>query len=161
MDIFEQDSVASRPSLARAIIVENVDPDKRGKVKVSYPWLKDGSDTISHWSRVALPFASKDAGFCFIPEIGDEVIVMFEDGNIETPIVIASLYSEKNPPPVAGRPGDNNQDEKNTVRYIKTKSGGTILEMRFATSYSRSVERANTPPTSIPSRAASSTRGSA
>ena len=42
-----------------------------------------------------------------------------------------------------------------------SSAAGTIFEMRLATSYSRSVDSANTPPTSMPARAASSTRGSA
>ena len=42
-----------------------------------------------------------------------------------------------------------------------SSAAGTILAIRSATRYSRSVESANTPPTSMPSRAAASTRGSA
>ena len=42
-----------------------------------------------------------------------------------------------------------------------SSAAGTIFEIRSATAHSRSVERANTPPTSMPARAAASTRGSA
>jgi hypothetical protein len=42
-----------------------------------------------------------------------------------------------------------------------SSAAGTIFEMRLATAYSRSVDSAKTPPTSMPARAAASTRGSA
>ena len=101
--------VASGPSsnTARPLITGVVigvvtsldDPDKLGRVKVKYPWL--GDDAESHWARVARPSAGTDYGFLWFPDSHEEVLVAFEHGDLEFPIVIGSLWSGKNKPPAA------------------------------------------------------------
>jgi len=114
----------SVPLLARAVVRAADDPDKQGRVKVEYPWYNGASGQMpSEWARLCLPYASKENGMWMIPEAGDEVIVFFENGNIDSPIVMGSLYSSRNPPPASGKSGDHNSDGKNDLRFIKTKSG--------------------------------------
>lgn len=110
-------------TFARAIVRANEDPDKRGRVRVEYPSLHgDSANTPSEWARLCLPYASAGHGAWFVPEVGDEVLVVFENGNLDSPIVMGSLYSGANKPPTAGRPGDG----KPVVRFVKTKSGHTL-----------------------------------
>ena len=51
----------------------------------------------SAYLRVMTPIASSDSGFFAIPRIGDEVVVSFLEGDIDKPMVSASLYNAYNP----------------------------------------------------------------
>jgi len=57
-----------------------------------FPWLN--ATYISAWCRVMQIGAGKaGAGFLWIPEIDDEVLVGFDRGSIDYPYVIGSLYN--------------------------------------------------------------------
>lgn len=83
-----------RTSDAQVAFVENnLDPNKLGRVRVRFPWqVKDGD--CSPWIRMATPFATNGGGVTFKPEKGDEVLLNFEDGNIERPYIVGSLQSK-------------------------------------------------------------------
>ena len=75
-------------------MVTNVnDPDKLGRVKVKFPVLSDKEET--DWARVVMLGAGKKRGAVFVPEVGDEVLVGFENGDVRHPVVIGGLYSSK------------------------------------------------------------------
>ena len=76
----------------RAIITHNQDPLKLNRVRVRYPWQGDSKDSTP-WIRIALPMASDGSGFNFLPEVGDEAIINYENGNIERPYVEGMVYS--------------------------------------------------------------------
>ena len=79
----------------RAYVAESGDPTKMGRVCIRYPW-QSKDDASSPWIRVAVPFApsnSENGGMLFTPNEGDEVLVDYENGNIERPFVIGSLYN--------------------------------------------------------------------
>lgn len=85
----------------RAFITHNADPLKMNRVRVRYPWQgkteKDedleASEDSTPWIRIALPMASDGSGFNFLPQIGDEAIINYENGNIEKPYVEGMLYT--------------------------------------------------------------------
>ena len=56
----------------------------------------------SPWIRIATPMATSGGGMFFKPEKGDEVMVDFENGNVERPYVTGTLYSKNVPAPKAG-----------------------------------------------------------
>ncbi|MCB0417608.1 MAG: hypothetical protein KDD39_08165 [Bdellovibrionales bacterium] len=115
------------PVMARAIVRENNDPDKKGRIRVEYPWFHGNSAEMpSEWARLCMPYASKESGSWFLPEIGDEVMVYFENGNVDFPIVMGALYNPKNTPPSSGRDGDHNDNNKNDLKFIRTRSGHMI-----------------------------------
>jgi uncharacterized protein involved in type VI secretion and phage assembly len=70
----------------------------RGRVRVTYPWL--GDDVDSWWARVAMPGAGNGAGMVWIPQVGDEVIVAFEHGDISYPVVLGGLWNGKDKAPL-------------------------------------------------------------
>lgn len=76
----------------RAFITHNTDPLKMNRVRVRYPWQGQTEDPTP-WIRIALPMASDGSGFNFLPQIGDEAIVNYENGNIEKPYVEGMLYT--------------------------------------------------------------------
>jgi uncharacterized protein involved in type VI secretion and phage assembly len=100
------------------VVTNNNDPDELGRVKVRFPWLS--SDTESHWARVATPMAGAGRGLYFLPEVDDEVLVLFERGDVRFPFVIGSLWNGKDAAPA------DNADGKNSVRIIKSRSGHLI-----------------------------------
>lgn len=98
------------------VVTNNHDPDNAAKVKVVYPWTDNQVE--SHWARLATLYAGKDRGSYFVPEIGDEVLVVFERGDIASPIVIGSLWNGVDELPEPGHP-----DGQNNHKVIETRSG--------------------------------------
>ena len=76
-----------------AFVEGNLDPDKLGRVRIKYPW-QSVSDVSSPWVRMATPFATNGGGVTFKPCNGDEVLINYEDGNIERPYIVGSLQSK-------------------------------------------------------------------
>ena len=101
------------------IVTNNQDPDGLGRVKVKFPWLSDQDE--SHWARVLSPMAGPDRGLYFLPEVDDEVLVAFEQGQIEFPYILGALWNGQDSPPATNDDGANNQ------RLIKSRSGHVIL----------------------------------
>ena len=80
---------------------EEIYPDEFGRVKVQFHWdrvgQKDEQTTI--WIRVAHHIAGKNWGFHGLPRIGQEVVVAFEEGDPDRPLVIGSVYNDEHMPP--------------------------------------------------------------
>ena len=79
-----------------ALVTDNLDPDDRGRVKLKFPHASD--DYVSGWARTAHAGAGSDRGHVVLPEIGDEVLVAFEHGLFDRPIVLAGLFNGKDLP---------------------------------------------------------------
>ena len=107
------------PATTVGLVTNNNDPEGRGRVKVSFPHLHDQVE--SFWARVASPMSGNGWGLQFIPEVGDEVLVAFLEGDIQTPIIIGSLHNGKDKPPLEADDGQNN------LRIIRTRSGHEIV----------------------------------
>ncbi len=100
-------------------IVEQNDPDDLARVKVSYGWF-DGNASMSEWARVVHLYAGKNYGTVFVPEVKDEVLIAFYQGDMRQPYVLGGLYNLKDTPPTAR---NNGRDQK----MIRTKAGHEIL----------------------------------
>ena len=106
----------------RAKVIDNKDPEKLGRIRVQFLWQQEQDDTLmTPWIRIAQPYAGDGKGFLFIPEIDEEVMVGFENGNAEKPYMIGSLYHGKQKP----RPGWFGDDD-NRGKTIRSRSGQTI-----------------------------------
>ena len=80
-----------------AVVTNSDDPTKAGRVKLKFPWLAD--DYESDWARTVAVGAGDSRGIAFLPEVGDEVLVAFERGDVRSPFVLGALWSTKNQPP--------------------------------------------------------------
>jgi len=101
------------------VVTNTTDPDSLARVKVSYPWMAD--DAESPWARVVTPMAGNDRGLVCRPEVGDEVLVAFEHGDVRFPYVLGAVWNGTDKPPQnRGSDGDNN------VRMIRSRSGHEI-----------------------------------
>jgi uncharacterized protein involved in type VI secretion and phage assembly len=105
--------------VAAGIVTNNHDPDELGRVKVKFPWLSDDNET--DWVRIATLMAGSERGSFFLPEVGDEVLVAFEHGDINRPFVIGALWNGIDKPP------ETNSDGQNNIRKIKSRSGHEII----------------------------------
>jgi uncharacterized protein involved in type VI secretion and phage assembly len=115
----EDRNVYQVPGVTAGIVTNNQDPDKLGRVKLKFPWLSDDNET--GWVRIAVLMAGADRGTVFLPEVGDEVLVAFEHGDINSPYVIGALWNPKAKPP------EGNADGKNNIRKITSRSGHEII----------------------------------
>ncbi|MEM6284399.1 MAG: VgrG-related protein, partial [Chloroflexota bacterium] len=103
-----------------AIVTNINDPDKTGRVKVKYPWMDDKLE--SGWMRVMSIGGGSKRGFLWLPEVNDEVLVMFEHGDFNHPFIIGGLYNGKDKMPET-KAVENGKVE---IRTIKTREGHTI-----------------------------------
>lgn len=95
--------------------------DSKYRVKLKFPWLPSDAADESYWARIAVPMAGPDRGTYLLPEVDDQLIVVFEHGDIRRPIVIGALWSDKQKPP------ETNGDGKNNIRVIKSRSGHRLI----------------------------------
>ena len=105
-----------------AEVTDNADPENLGRVQVQFAWQKSRNKT-TNWIRVrsldagSSETVSKNRGFVFVPEIGDQVMVDFELGDPCRPFVSGSMFHRNN-----GKGG--NAD--NSIKTIITRSGHTF-----------------------------------
>ncbi|TNE84578.1 MAG: hypothetical protein EP330_29260 [Deltaproteobacteria bacterium] len=111
------------PTAVIGIVKDNKDPDKLGRVQVTFPtlYISGGNENaVSFWLRVLSPDAGSAVdsldgkghqaidvgakkgsgrGFYAVPEIDDEVLVLFTQGSQDVGIVIGQLYNGADSPP--------------------------------------------------------------
>lgn len=80
---------------------EEIYVDRYGRIKVQFHWDREGQkdENSSCWIRVATPWAGKGWGTISIPRIGNEVVVGFEEGDPDRPLVVGSVYNAEQVPP--------------------------------------------------------------
>lgn len=88
-----------------AVVMDNMDPKYLGRVRVKYTWQKD--DNWTPWIKVMAGLATKKGTVYFQPQVGDYVIVDYENGNIELPFVAGSVFTKNAPPKWGTRKFEN------------------------------------------------------
>ncbi len=81
--------------VVNATVIDNVDCTGEARVQLMLPWLPG----FMPWARVATAMAGMARGTFFIPQIGDEVLVAFNQGDVREPFIIGSLWNTLDRPP--------------------------------------------------------------
>lgn len=121
--------------VVHGLVVDVVDPDAIGRVKIKLPWYGAGYE---EWARVSQIYAGNGYGSTWIPEVECEVLVAFDQGDMRTPYVMGSLHSKVDPPPTSRSDSVDVKtlltpagseltfDETNGTIDLKTSSGASI-----------------------------------
>lgn len=102
------------------LVTNNTDPEKMGRIKVRFPWLHDSVE--SHWARIAQPYGGPGRGSFWLPELGDEVCVIFDRGDPNHPYVLGGLWNGIDLVP---RPG--NPDGRDNTKIWQTRNGHKLV----------------------------------
>jgi type VI secretion system secreted protein VgrG len=119
-----------------ARVVNHNDPRGMGRIQIKYDWMEDA---MTAWARMTTPSAGGGRGFMFMPEVGDEVLVVFEHGDVERPYIVGALWNGVDSAPRQGfwdgeamqAVGSNGTQvaadmARNDIKRIVTKSGNRI-----------------------------------
>jgi uncharacterized protein involved in type VI secretion and phage assembly len=83
--------------LVPAVVSDVKDPEKLGRARLTFPWL--AKDYTSGWARTVQFGAGKQRGALILPEVGDEVLVGFEQGDFDSPYILGGLHNGTDKPP--------------------------------------------------------------
>src|SRR5215207_3298372 len=92
--------VQRRPLIAGlvpAVVSDVKDPEKLGRARLTFPWL--AADYTSGWARTVQLGGGAQRGSLVLPEVGDEVLVGFEQGDFDSPYVLGGLHNGTDKPP--------------------------------------------------------------
>lgn len=80
---------------------EEIHTDEHGRVRVQFPWDREGKldDNSSCWMHVSQGWAGAGYGMFHLPRVGQEVLVLFLDGNPDAPVVVGRLFNRAEPVP--------------------------------------------------------------
>ena len=85
-----------------AVVIDIKDPDNQGRVKITLPWTPDAQGArYEAWARLATLFGGNNRGSWFVPDVDDEVLVAFEQGNARRPYVLGGLWNGNDKAPQA------------------------------------------------------------
>jgi uncharacterized protein involved in type VI secretion and phage assembly len=102
-----------------AIVTDIVDPDRLGRVQVSFPWLGSDGDSVRAWATLLAPYADDNQGFVALPEVQTQVVVGFEAGDLHRPYVVGACWNGKEMMPVTAT-------KPNNKRLIRSRSGSVL-----------------------------------
>lgn len=111
------------PGALLAKVVSVKDPENRNRIQLriyNLDGIADQDATV--WARVAVPFAGNNRGAFFIPDVGDEVLVVFLLGDSRFPVVLGGLWNgHDSSPDSLGGSGDS------VDRWTLTGKAGTKI----------------------------------
>lgn len=93
------------------------DPLGEDRIQIQIATISETDGLV--WARQAVLDAGDGRGTAFRPEIGDEVIVGFLDGDPRDPIILGAVHSSAKPTPIPG--ADDNHE-----KAIVTRSGSRL-----------------------------------
>jgi len=103
----------------RASGADEIHTDRLGRIRIQFHFQRlqqgPGTSNSSTWVRVLQRYAGAGMGLQFVPRIGQEVIVDFQDGNVERPVVIGALYNGRGEGGVPATPGGKAVDSDTGV----------------------------------------------
>jgi phage baseplate assembly protein gpV len=113
-------------SIYPAKVSDNKDPDKMNRIRVTRTLEKDA---VSAWIPYLSINAGSAAGFSTLPDVGAQVLVASLDDMQTSQVAMGTVWSENSKPPETGgnSGGDLNQDGKNALHFVRSKSGAMLI----------------------------------
>lgn len=103
-----------------AFVTNLVDSANLGRVEVSLPWLgTDGNRDVRAWATLCTPYADNNQGLEILPEVGSQVLVAFEAGNLRRPYIIGAAWNGQESLP-------SSPDAANNLRVWQSRSGSRL-----------------------------------
>lgn len=119
------------------VVVSNEDPAGEHRVRIRLPMVSDSDEGI--WARLASLGAGPERGFCFRPEIGDEVVAGFLEQDPRRAVILGTLHSSAKPAPFPGSDANHEKlyasrsgmriyfnDQKNVLK-LQTPAGNCLV----------------------------------
>ncbi|MQA15096.1 MAG: VgrG-related protein [Pseudonocardiaceae bacterium] len=106
--------------VAVGIVTDVADPEKLGRVRLALPWL--AGDFLTDWAPTVQLGAGADRGTLLLPEVDDQVLVGFEQGDLRRPYVLGGLHSSVDKPPATPAAVDSGSG-KVSRRALVTRTG--------------------------------------
>ena len=105
----------------RAFIAENVDPDTRGRCKLTIPSVL--GETISDWALPCFAYGGGQGfGTIAVPPVGSQVVAEFMEGDISSPLWTGAFWrtTDEVPEEFTG-------NSEPTAKLMKTESGHVLV----------------------------------
>ena len=110
----------AQPELAEVIDLE--DPRHLGRIRVRYYWpVAKAADAESAWLRVSTPYSGDGKGQLFTPEVGSQVLVGYEHGLADFPVVLGNLFHPQN------QQKAKYTTEANHLKGLQTAGGNKVV----------------------------------
>ncbi len=102
-----------------AVVTDIKDPDNQGRVKVTLPWTPDAKgERYEGWARLATLMGGNNRGSWFVPDVDDEVLVAFEQGDPRRPFVLGGLWNGRD-----ASPESMDGAGKNYKKVLRSRNG--------------------------------------
>jgi phage protein D/phage baseplate assembly protein gpV len=88
----------SQFGIVQAEVTNTNDPDSLGRIRVKLPTMTQDTDPEGWWARIATSSAGKERGLLMLPQVGDKVIVGFENGDTRKPFILGAVWDGKSQP---------------------------------------------------------------
>src|SRR5258706_14784072 len=100
-----------------AIVISLDDPDSRNRVQVRLIAFDDvDKQDAPMWARVVAPFAGSDRGVFFLPDVDDEVFVVFMNGDARFPLILGGLWNGNASSPADIGSGGVNRHQRDNIQ---------------------------------------------
>lgn len=87
-----------------------------GQVQVKFPWLgQDADSAVRAWATLCSPYADDQQGLEILPEVGSEVVVAFEGGNLRRPYIIGAPWHGQAQLP-------HRAEQANNIRVLQSRA---------------------------------------
>jgi type VI secretion system secreted protein VgrG len=111
---------AAHPELAE--VIDLADPRRLGRVRVRFQWLVDKQEQAeSGWVRVTTPYSGDGKGHMFTPEVGSQVLVNYEHGLADMPVVVGNVFHPQN------KQGTKYSPPSNNLKGMQTAGGNKFV----------------------------------
>jgi uncharacterized protein involved in type VI secretion and phage assembly len=127
----------------KGVVIGLVTKVQPGQIKANFPWLADDHET--DWIRIATAMSGNNRGSFFMPELGDEVLLAFDQGDMRLPYVVGFLWNGQDVPP-----GQDVRDRRITsrngheIRFLDaTPSNGSLGALVIADAHGNRIVMSN------------------